>query len=155
MTPAQIDQIALMLIAGAAVADIRQAAIGKMGALPDDADKAIAEARRKIVVAADYNRDEQIAIAFARLNALYGASASIDPKTALAAQREINKLLSLYTGPATPATGGDSSEAAKALELVRAHLEPLELAPAAYPIAEHARLAAAIVRNAARPKRST
>lgn len=145
---APIDKIILMLIQGVPAADI-EAAHDRLGMTVDQARAAILEARKKITIAADFNRDEQIAIAFTRLNDLYGKSSEIDPKVALAAQKELNKLLSLYSGPKAEAgqPGGTSSESAAELERVASHLLPLNLAPDTYPIAEHARLAAGRIRD--------
>ena len=55
------------------------------------------QARKRITVAADYTRDEQLGKAVIRLDDLYAKSiAAQDTRTALQAQRELNRLLSLY-----------------------------------------------------------
>lgn len=147
MDGAPLDKIVLMLTQGVAPSAI-EAAHDRLGMTQAQAAKAIDEARRRIKIAAEYDRDEQIAIAFSRLNTLYSASCEIDPKTALAAQKELNKLLALYSGPTAEAAQAGTGGTAAADELARvaAHLLPLNLAPAEYPISEHARLAAAKAR---------
>jgi hypothetical protein len=120
-----------------------------------DAKAAIIDARRRITIAADYNRTEEIGTAYIRLHDLYKRSLNVqDVKTALAAQKELNKLLDLYTalraGELEEATEGEMGErgiAAAELAAVREHLLPLELAPEDYPIAEHARIAADLIRK--------
>ena len=64
----------------------------------DTARRTVAEARQRITVAADYARDEQLGKAVMRLDDLYAKSiAAKDTRTALQAQRELNRLLGLYS----------------------------------------------------------
>jgi len=148
MTPAA-QKISQLILAGVSSADIAAQA-DRLGMTAETVVDAIAEAKRAITLAADYDRDEQIGIAFARINNIYSISADADPKTALAAQKELNKLLSLYSGSASPDAGNAAggNEAAQELERVAQHLHPLKLAKPDYPISGHARLAAAKIRDA-------
>lgn len=58
---------------------------------------AIVEARRRLTLAADYKRDEEVGSALLRLRTLYASAVrKKDPRTALSIQREISKLLGLY-----------------------------------------------------------
>lgn len=110
------------------------------------------QARRKLTLAADYNRDEQLGTAVTRLNDIYArAIRAQDIKTGLVAQKELNKLLDLYR--MTPEHAGDATEGEDSgpqqaeLDAIRGHLLPLNLAEASYPLREHARIAAEIVRD--------
>ena len=148
MTPAA-QKISQLILAGVSSSGITAQA-ERLGMTAETVVDAIAEAKRAITLAADYNRDEQIGIAFARINNIYSISADSDLKTALAAQKELNKLLSLYSGSASPDAGNAAggNEAAQELERVAQHLHPLKLAKPDYPISGHARLAAAKIRDA-------
>lgn len=141
MDPAAIDKVLLMLVSGVSAVQAQAVAVEKMGQTPAVAVKLVAEARRRLTVAADYDRDEQVNTAYLRLNDLYARSLKVqDVKTALAAQKELSKLLALYAsaGPLVAAGPvGDGADAAAA----RAHLIGLGLAADDAPLAELARLA--------------
>jgi hypothetical protein len=110
----------------------------------------VAEARQRITVAADYARDEQLGKAVMRLDDLYAKSiAAKDTRTALQAQRELNRLMGLYAAADAAAAAGDSGDddAARRLELVASYLLPLNLTDERYPVEEHARIAAEIIRS--------
>lgn len=152
------DQVTLTLIDGATAEAAEAFAVGR-GLKPDTAAALVADCRRRITVAADYNRVEQVGLAVRRFNDLYGKAAKggKDVRAAIAAQKELNKLLGLYApaplqagadGPAGAAAADDDPDAnRRRLELVAGYLLPLALAPAdQYPIEEHARLAAEYVR---------
>jgi len=115
------------------------------------ARETVAAARKRITVAADYTRDEQIGRAVMRLDDLYAKSiAAQDIRTALQAQRELNRLLDLYAGNApVPAADGDDDASAlrRRLDLIAAYLLPLNLAAQSYPVEEHARVAAQTIRR--------
>lgn len=152
-----LDKILLLILSGLPKESVLTAAQAKLGMTPQAAEAAYDEARRRITLAADFNRVAEIGLAVARLNDLYGRSfRAADFKVALATQRELNKLLDLYAREAaatgTKAAGGEAgnndAEALRAeLDAIRAHLLPLELAAETYPLREHARLAAEIVRE--------
>jgi hypothetical protein len=120
---------------------------------PAQVRSVIAEARKRLTLAAEYNRDEMLGTALTRLNDLYSRCirAGMDGNgpnlaKALDVQREINRLAGLYRS--TSLTPGrqpgefDPGEAADELEAVGEYLLPLSLAGENYPLREHARLAA-------------
>jgi len=148
-----VNRLVVLLISNVTPAVIEEKA-DDFGLTPKQLKVAISEARRRITLAADFHRDTEIGTAYVRLNELFRRSLEIqDAKTALAAQRELNKLLRLYDGPTTAdgigaperAGGVDASE----LQAIREHLEPLALGPADYPLRELARIAAERLRTVA------
>lgn len=108
------------------------------------------EVSRRLLAAADVDRERELGTAIVRTDTIFRkAMVEGDNKTALAAQRELNRLLGLYRdGEEAGATKTDFQAAANAVEILEAvkrHLLPLKLAPADYPIQEHARIAATII----------
>ena len=125
---------------------------------PDQIDAAMAEARRRLTVAADYHRDEEVAKAVARLDDLYEKAATtpddngrVDVRAAMGAQHQKNRLLGLYRSIYAPPVGEESTpdttdtdadgpptahpRAAaqpvaydELIDAIDAHLEPLALA---------------------------
>src|SRR5512138_354026 len=101
------DRIVLLLVNGMSAEQAEAFAI-QSGAEPEAARHVVAEARKRITVAANYTRDEQIGRAVMRLDDLYAKSiAGQDIRTALQAQRELNRLLDLYAGSARADAGGE------------------------------------------------
>lgn len=147
-----IESVILLMVTGLSQADLAEACTEKLGIMPGDVKEILDLARRKLTLAADYNRDEQVGIAITRLNDLYSRAIRVqDNKTALAAQREINKLQGLYCAPGLasdkePETDAEGMEGPE-LSAIRGHLIPLGLAAPDYPLREHVRIAADIVRN--------
>jgi hypothetical protein len=143
------DRIVLLLINGMS-SDAATGFCIQQGVSPDQVGQIVEDARKRITVAADYTRDEQLGKAVMRLEDLYAKSmAGQDIRTALQAQRELNRLLSLYADARRADTTDDDSDTAilrKQLELIAAYLVPLKLADASYPVEEHARLAAEMIR---------
>jgi hypothetical protein len=142
------EQLVLLLVNGASAAYVESYAAQRC-VDATEARGTLADARKRITVAADFTRDEQIGRAVMRLEDLYSKSMlAHDARTALQAQRELNRLLDLYAS-STRADAGpdDSDELRQRLALVAAHLIPLKLADDTYPIEEHARLAAAAIRD--------
>lgn len=150
--PSQVDSIVLMLVSGISPAQAERACTEKLGMGEPQAKRAIAAARRQITIAADYDRIAEIGTAYTRLNDLYSRSLKVsDVKVALAAQKELHRLLALYEHDSAGAGGqsqpaGDDSDNPD-IAAIADHLLPLQLAPATYPIAEHARLAADFIRR--------
>jgi hypothetical protein len=142
------DRILLLLVNGMSV----EAAEGyclQQGMDLETAKRLVAEARQRITVAADYTREEQLGLAVRRLEDLYSKSiAAKDTRTALQAQREINRLLGLYApkSPAAEEPAGGSDDGARRLALIDQYLRPLELTDDRYPTEEHARVAAELLR---------
>jgi hypothetical protein len=143
------DRIVLLLISGMS-AEAAEGFCLQNGQDLDSARQIVADARKRITVAADYTRDEQLGKAVMRLEDLYAKSiAGQDIRTALQAQREINRLMSLYALPNRSEAGGDEDAGAlrRQVELIASYLLPLKLIGEGYPVEEHARLAAELIRN--------
>mgnify|MGYP000151929405 CR=1 FL=1 len=150
-----LDKVLLLMVSGLSAGELASACTSKLGVQAADVDALIASARRKLTVAAEFNRDEKIGEAVTRLNDLYArAIRATDLKTSAMVQRELNKLLGLYWRPRedTPKPGAEPGESpeAKELAVIREHLEPLNLAPKGHPIREIARIAAEAIRGSAR-----
>ena len=91
------DRLVLLLTNGMTIETAEGYCVRQAGCDPDAARRIVAEARQRITVAADYARDEQLGKAVMRLDDLYAKSiAAQDTRTALQAQRELNRLLGLY-----------------------------------------------------------
>jgi len=143
-----IERALLWMVSGLAGADLENACIAKLDVDPAQVKAVIAEARRRLTVAADYNRDELLGTALTRLNDLYSRCLRQQNEAkALDVQREINRLTGLYGRPAAAAGDGADGEAAEELAAVVEHLLPLKLADPAYPPREQARLAAQRIRE--------
>lgn len=143
------DRVLLLLINGMSIHAAESFCL-QQGTEPAAAREIVADARQRITVAADYTRDEQLGRAIMRLDDLYAkAIAEKDTRTALQALRELNRLLSLYSPKDHPQHPGEGDTASmkQQLDLIAGHLLPLELADASYPLEEHARLAADLIRR--------
>jgi hypothetical protein len=136
------------MVSGLSHADLTNACVCKLDVLPERVAAVIAKARRKLTLAADYNRDEQLGTAVTRLNDIYArAIRAQDSKTALQAQREINRLLDLYASAEREVGDGAGDTALRRqLDLIAGYLLPLKLAGEHYPVEEHARIAADVIR---------
>lgn len=149
------ERVLLWMVSGMSGTALESAVVGKFEIEPDEAKAIIADARRRLTLAAEYNRDEMIGTALARLNDLYGrcireqgdpqSNAQSDRQNkmmALNVQREINRLAGLYEKPGADRASSDVDDsAAEELEAVAGHLLTLKLAGKVYPLREHARLA--------------
>ncbi len=142
------DRAVLLLISGMSVSAAETFCV-QQGADLDAARRIVAEARKRITVAADYARDEQFGRAIMRLEDLYAKSiAAQDTRTALQAQRELNRLLGLYSPrEASADEPGDAAALHRRLELIAGYLIPLRLADPQYPVEEHVRIAADLIRT--------
>ncbi len=111
-----------------------------------EAAKVMAQAKGKILSAADFDRRKELGQARIRLTNIYTTSLNEkNTATALAAQRDLGKLMGLYDAEKidpSPATEG-ADDSGPELELVRGYLEPLNLSAGATSVPELARLAAA------------
>jgi len=144
------DRLVLLLVSGMSTEAAEGYCVRHGGMDLDTARRTVAEARQRITVAADYARDEQLGKAVMRLDDLYAKSiAAQDARTALQAQRELNRLLGLYwaDGAAGETTDTDAQETVRRLELIAGYLIPLKLTDERYPVEEHARLASDIIRT--------
>jgi hypothetical protein len=143
------DRVVLLLTNGMSVEAAEGYALKQGNLDADAARRLVAEARQRITVAADYARDEQLGKAIVRLDDLYAKSvAAQDTRTALQAQRELNRLLGLYGGSGSGTSPDEGpADAGKRLELIASYLTPLKLTDERYPVEEHARVAAEIIRQ--------
>ena len=99
--PGLLDKIVRLLCNVQDRASIVHACLDKLEIAPADVDSAIEAAKIKLTRAADYHRDHEMGKSLTRLNECYQrAVAMMDTKTAISAQKEINRLLSLYPAPA-------------------------------------------------------
>ena len=151
MNESVTDRVLLWMVSGLSGADLESACIAKLSVPPENVKAVVAEARKRLTLAAEYNRDEMLGTSLTRLNDLYGRCirAGADGNgpnlaKALDVQREINRLAGLYRGTgslAADASGTVESEASAELAAIGEYLLPLELADEGYPLREHARLA--------------
>ena len=149
VTDSTIERVLLWMVYGLAGADLESACVAKLDVDPSQVRAVIAEARKRLTLAAEYNRDELLGTALTRLNDLYsrcirtaGEGSGPNLAKALDVQREINRLTGLYLQPRLAGMDSGSSEAGEELAAVGEHLFPLALANENYPLREHARLAA-------------
>jgi len=154
MDESTIERVLLWMISGLSGADLENAVIAKLNVDPAQAKGVIAYARKRLTLAADYNRDELLGTALTRLNDLYarcmrvGGDSGPNFAKALDVQKEINRLAGLYRGAAVGGLGEQGqSESDQELQAIADYLLPLGLASIDYPIREHARLAAQAVRE--------
>lgn len=140
------DRAVLLLVNGMGPEQVERFCIDEGGCTPRRAKRVVIEARKRITIAAQYTRVEEIGKSMRRLNDMYGrAVAEKDFKTALQAQREINRLLDLY-GASSPAADAHGDESSRAMRLIEAYVKPLRLVGEEYPVAEHVRVAVELIR---------
>src|SRR5450759_3600171 len=149
MNDSTIERVLLWMVSGMSDADLATACVAKLDVDPAQVKAIIAETRKRLTLAAEYNRDELLGTALTRLNDLYSRciragkdDAGPNLAKALDVQREINRLTGLYRQNSLAGLDSGSSEASEELEAVGEHLLGLNLASSAYPLREHARLAA-------------
>lgn len=142
------DDVVLFLVRGGSVDDAISKCIAA-GESKESARVIVDEARKQITLAADYVRDEQLNKAITRVDKLFlSSNQSRDYKTALQAQRELNKLLGLYSGRSEVAAATDA-ESEKTIKAIEGYVLPLGLADTRYPLLEHVRIAAEKIRQQA------
>lgn len=136
-----VERAVLMLVSGMTLDATITTLKEKIGVAAKKAESIAKKAQKKIILAAHYDKTKELGTAIARLNDLYRRAVAIqDTKTALAIQREINKLLDLYDKPTdTAATDITDSEN----ELARRYLANLGLGDESTPLPELCRRAAA------------
>ena len=149
VTDSTIERVLLWMVYGLAGADLESACVAKLDVDPSQVRSVIAEARKRLTLAAEYNRDELLGTALTRLNDLYsrcirtaGEGSGPNLSKALDVQREINRLTGLYSKPSLVGMESGSTESGEELAAVGEDLFPLALAGENYPLREHARLAA-------------
>lgn len=144
MSDTFLDQAVLLLVSGLTREAAEEAAITRGGLTTRKARAIVKKAHERITLAADYSRRAETGRAVMRLNDIYARSVKNgDTRTALSAQRELNRLLGLDTNQ--PDT--DENPVDDQLQKIAAHLIPLGLAPETYPLHEHARIAADRIRQ--------
>jgi hypothetical protein len=102
-----LDKLVLLVVSLRDRAKVAEAAIEKLGISPSEVHVAISAAYERIRGAARWNADEELGEAILRLNDLYERALRVqDVKSALAAQKELNKLRNTYSAarrrPAAP-----------------------------------------------------
>jgi len=91
-----VDTLIVLLAAGQSRQQVEEAAVAKLGMTADAARASVAEAVRRIKLAAEFNPDEELGQSLTRLRQLYKQAVAIqDTKTALAVNREMNRLMML------------------------------------------------------------
>ncbi len=131
----KVDAVLLLMVSGLTQADLEAAAIEKLGIDASDVVAVIAAARRRLKDAADFDQAERLGEAIVRLTDIYARCVrSQDLRTALQAQKELNRLLDLH-----------GSRAAKSGD-VDPHLDFDDLDPAKYRAEVQEALAASSVR---------
>lgn len=130
-------------------ADLCRACVEELEIDPADVEAILHHARRELLDAAGYDLAEQLGTALTRLNDVYArAVRASDCRTALAAQREIDRLLSLQRANQEGTMKGPGVEKARQeLADIMRHLAPLGLAAGGDPPAEHAKRAARLIRK--------
>lgn len=148
-----ITRAIMGLIQGRSEADLL-VGIVSAGTPRDDAGLVLQEARKRVQLAADWNRDEQLGLAIRRLNLILKLALpdpddpfkaeEVDLAIAIRAQVELNKLLRLHEVPRGDAGDPDEggSDRADEISRARAHLADLFDVPDDYPLSEIARMAA-------------
>ena len=101
---ATADKVLLLLVSGLTESVVTTTATTSLNLTPRQAKRMISATRRRLA-AMPIDHDEQLALAILRLNEAHAkAKATQDVKSAIAAQRELDKLLNLYRRkPATTA----------------------------------------------------
>jgi hypothetical protein len=147
-TDEQIERAVCLLVSGVAADEAAVRIARRWETSHEVAARAVEVARERLTAAAEFNRDEQVNVAYRRLNDVYrGAIDMKDPRTALAAQKELNKLLSLYGDAEGEIRGGGDGEAERELQLIASYLLPLNLADPRLPLSEHVRIATQRLRS--------
>lgn len=127
------------------------AGAAKLGIPPADVPDAIAEARKRITIAADYDRDLEVGTAIIRLNDLYNRSIRDgDNRTALQAVKGLAKLLDLEG--CAQRTEEAIAEAAAApyveqLNAIEEYIRPLYLVRPRRSLVDDVRVAAELIKK--------
>lgn len=141
-----VEGLVLLLCSGISADTAGAKAAQKWELTPELAGAHVLEASRRITLAADYNRDEELGKAHTRLNLIYAKSLTMsDLRVSLAAQKELNRLLDL-TQTAPPDEEPKAAERQNPeADAIRAHLVPLLDTDDTTPLPEVARLAALFI----------
>ncbi len=114
-----------------------------LGKTPASVQPLIDEARRRLALAAGFDKVEELGRAVKRLNSLYQHSITgKNWQTALASQKELNRLLSLGSNSGPSASTPDGDDPPGNHDEVAAYLRPAIDPGGSLPVEELARLAA-------------
>lgn len=143
----KIEKLVVILTSGVSREDAKKVAVEKLGEQKSKATKLVDDACKSIKQAALRDGDNEKGTAYLRLNDLYARSIKVqDVKAALAAQKEINRLNETFNITVEKEETQESQQSEE-LAKIAAHLLPLELAGENYPLHEHARIAADLIRK--------
>jgi len=101
-----IERVLLWMVSGMSGPALENACISKLDVDPAEVKAIIAEARKRLTLASEYNRNEMLGTALTRLNDIYArcirgdGNGNVNLAKALDVQKEINRLAGLY-----PTTG--------------------------------------------------
>ncbi|VTS05283.1 unnamed protein product [Tuwongella immobilis] len=144
----QLNRLILLMVSGLTGPELTAAA-SRLEIPESEIGELIDEARQRIRLAASFDHHHELGVAYTRLNDLYIRAIKVaDLKTALTAQRDLNRLLESHT-PSSSAIDPLAVEvdAREEVEAIRLHLLPLQLASPSAPLREHARIAAERIRQ--------
>jgi len=111
-------------------------------------DAHLAEARTRLARAVQLDRDAEVGIAIEQLQTIILAASQTGKLTEMIqARKELSKLQGLYPSGVAAGPAPSSSEQLTTIEQIEAHLRPLGIAPADYPIEGVARVAADTIRR--------
>ncbi len=136
-----IDKVILLMTSGLRDNQLRATACQHIKRSEAIIDAAITEARKRLTLAAEYNRNEELALSIQQWRNLFQlAIAQNSLPDASAARNRLDTLLGLKQAPPTepPGPTGDSPEA----QAIQKHLLPFALTDESQPLVEHVRLAA-------------
>ena len=137
-----IERVIIWMVSGMAGADLESACVAKLDVDPAQVKIVIAEARKRLTLAAEYNRNEMLGTALTRLNDIYARCirAGADGNgpnlaKALDVQKEINRLAGLYPDPSAlgPPDGTGTQAGSDDLELLGSAAEALTQIPPLHP----------------------
>ena len=142
------NDVILFLVGGGTVGGAISVAVKK--GIPDpDAKKIVSDARKKITRSASLVGDKRFSAAVERVESILGSAQKTgDIKTALQAQKELNRLYGLYSQKSDVDVDCES-ESDRKIRLIEDYIYPLNLADERYPIEEHVRRAAEKIRQQA------
>jgi hypothetical protein len=146
LPPDILDRAVILLCSGRSEETAAARLAEDVDLTPARAARAVELALAAIVRAAAFDRDREIGRAYYRLTHIYHATVDGEANIALAAQRELNKLLGLYTSAAATTaepTAADDAREGRLETAIRGYIVPLGLAPTDAPLTEHVRLLAA------------
>lgn len=111
-------------------------------------DAHIVELRTRIAESSKYDRDVEVGASIARLRSIMSRAINVgDFTVAIAAQKELAKMLSLYPEGNNTGSRAENASDQNIIDQIEAHLRPLGLAKAEYPIEGIARIAADTIRR--------